>query len=75
MYGSLSAPGDRSAARACLGRVEFADVHDRRRRRLDPLFPPGETVELCRHRVSQAGPSLDIEDPAAGFLTWLEAAK
>jgi hypothetical protein len=36
-------------------------------------FPTTEPrVELCRHRVSQASSSTDIEDPAAGFLIWLE---
>lgn len=31
-----------------------------------------ERVELIRHRVSQAPDSEKIEDPAAGFLIWLE---
>lgn len=36
------------------------------------VFSPDERVELARHRVSQAKSSEDIEDPAAGFLIWLE---
>lgn len=36
------------------------------------VYPPGEVVELGRHRVSQASSSSDIEDPSAGFLIWLE---
>jgi hypothetical protein len=32
-------------------------------------------VELCRHRVSQASSSEDIEDPSAGFLIWFERVK
>ena len=31
-----------------------------------------QRVEIIRHRVSQAKSSADIEDPAAGFLIWLE---
>lgn len=29
-------------------------------------------VEIIRHRVSQAKSSADIEDPASGFIVWLE---
>jgi hypothetical protein len=36
------------------------------------VFPPDESVVLIRHRVSQARSSDKIEDPAAGFLIWLE---
>lgn len=32
-------------------------------------------VELCRHRVSQASSSEDIEDPSAGFFIWLERVR
>lgn len=35
-------------------------------------YPPDKTIELCRHRVSQANSSSGIEDPSAGFLIWLE---
>jgi hypothetical protein len=35
-------------------------------------FAPDERVELARHRVSQATSLDKIEDPAAGFLIWLE---
>jgi hypothetical protein len=35
-------------------------------------FAPDERVELARHRVSQESSSDKIEDPAAGFLIWLE---
>ena len=35
-------------------------------------FEPDQRVELTRHRVSQADSSDDIEDPAAGFMIWLE---
>jgi hypothetical protein len=35
-------------------------------------FPTGERVELIRYRTSQASGSADIEDPAPGFMIWLE---
>jgi hypothetical protein len=35
-------------------------------------FAPDERVELARHRVSQVRSSDKIEDPAPGFLIWLE---
>jgi hypothetical protein len=38
-------------------------------------FDADERVELIRHRVSQSGDSTKIEDPAAGFMIWLEPAK
>jgi hypothetical protein len=31
-----------------------------------------QRVEIIRHRVSQANSSANIEDPAAGFIVWLE---
>lgn len=34
-----------------------------------------DIVELCRHRVSQQGSTNKMEDPAAGFLIWLERQK
>ena len=34
-----------------------------------------DIVELCRHRVSQASSTSKIEDPAAGFVIWLERQK
>jgi hypothetical protein len=37
-------------------------------------FDMGERVEIIRRRVSQAGDSSKIEDPAAGFMIWLEPA-
>jgi hypothetical protein len=33
---------------------------------------PDQRVELARHRVSQADSTEKMEDPAAGFLIWLE---
>ena len=38
-------------------------------------FPPGQVVEVCRHRVSQAFSSDRMEDPSAGFLIWMEPSK
>lgn len=38
-------------------------------------FEPGERIELIRHRVSQTVDSSKIEDPAAGFMIWLEPTK
>jgi hypothetical protein len=38
-------------------------------------FEPGERIELIRHRASQATDSSKIEDPAAGFIIWLEPGK
>ncbi len=35
-------------------------------------FEPDRRVELIRHRVSQAGHNVPFEDPAAGFMVWLE---
>jgi hypothetical protein len=35
-------------------------------------FEPTETIELIRHRVSQANTSAAIPDPADGFMVWLE---
>ena len=35
-------------------------------------FDADQRVEIIRHRVSQAKSSEDIDDPAAGFLIWLE---
>jgi hypothetical protein len=35
-------------------------------------FPDGEKVEIIRRRVSQAKSSANIENPAAGFMVWLE---
>lgn len=35
-------------------------------------FEPDQRVELMRYRVSQAESSRQIEDPAAGFMIWLE---
>jgi hypothetical protein len=37
-----------------------------------PAGQPGQQIELARYRVSQASSSDKIEDPAAGFLIWLE---
>jgi hypothetical protein len=34
-----------------------------------------DIVELCRHRVSQKNSTSKIEDPAAGFVIWLERDK
>lgn len=34
-----------------------------------------QTVELCRHMVSQQKSSSKIEDPAAGFVIWMERIK
>ena len=40
------------------------------------LFVPGRNVELIRLRVSQDAKKMDdIEDPAAGFMIWLEPIK
>lgn len=73
MYGSLSARG------ASVGKDEHAwaewgshvtttsGVGTSTR-----AYSPDQVVELCRHRVSQADSSSDIEDPSAGFLIWLE---
>jgi hypothetical protein len=36
------------------------------------VFAPDRRVELIRYRASQATSSDKIEDPAAGFLIWLE---
>ena len=36
------------------------------------VFQVDQRVELCRHRVSQQDSSDKIEDPAPGFLIWLE---
>jgi hypothetical protein len=38
-------------------------------------YEADQIVELCRHRVSQADSSEDIEDPSAGFLIWFEPVK
>jgi hypothetical protein len=38
-------------------------------------FEPDQRVEIIRHRVSQNPDSSKIEDPAAGFMIWLEPAK
>jgi hypothetical protein len=38
-------------------------------------FEATERVEIIRHRVSQNSDSSKIEDPAAGFMIWLEPAK
>ncbi len=38
-------------------------------------YPPDQTVEICRHRVSQADSSDQIEDPAAGFVIWLQPVR
>lgn len=38
-------------------------------------YPMDRLIELCRHRVSQANSSEDIEDPSEGFLIWLERVK
>jgi hypothetical protein len=35
-------------------------------------FPPGERVEIIRYRTSQVTSSANIEDPAPGFMIWLE---
>lgn len=35
-------------------------------------FDAGERIEIIRHRVSQNSDSSKIEDPAAGFIIWLE---
>ena len=35
-------------------------------------FETDQQVEIIRHRVSQASSSANIEDPAAGFVVWLE---
>jgi hypothetical protein len=37
-----------------------------------PAGQPGQRVELARHRVSQASSWDKVEDPAAGFMIWLE---
>jgi hypothetical protein len=37
-----------------------------------PVWQPGQRVELIRYRVSQATLYDKIEDPAPGFLIWLE---
>jgi hypothetical protein len=37
-----------------------------------PVWQPGRRVELIRYRVSQAGSLNKMEDPAPGFLIWLE---
>lgn len=36
------------------------------------MYEADEQVEIIRHRVSEACSSADIEDPAAGFMIWLE---
>jgi hypothetical protein len=36
---------------------------------------PSKRLEIIRHRVSQNSDSTKIEDPAAGFMIWLEPAK
>ena len=36
------------------------------------VFEPEERVELIRWRMSQAANSASIEDPAAGYMIWLE---
>jgi hypothetical protein len=36
---------------------------------------PAQRLELIRHRVSQNSDSSKIEDPAAGFMIWLEPVK
>lgn len=38
-------------------------------------FELGRRIELLRHRVSQVNDSSKIEDPAAGFMIWLEPSK
>ena len=35
-------------------------------------YETDEQVEIIRHRVSQANDTANIEDPAAGFVVWLE---
>jgi hypothetical protein len=35
-------------------------------------FDTGQRVEIIRRRISRAKSSDDIEDPAAGFMIWLE---
>lgn len=35
-------------------------------------YETDQRVEIIRHRVSQASSSTNIEDPAAGFMIWLE---
>lgn len=35
-------------------------------------YAPHERVEIVRHLVSQSTSTTDMEDPAAGFLIWLE---
>jgi hypothetical protein len=53
-----------------MGRVELADFNLRGSRRHDAELSAG--IELIRHRVSQARSSEQFEDPAAGFMIWLE---
>ena len=38
-------------------------------------FAPNQRVEIIRHRVSQNRDSTKIEDPAAGFMIWLEPTR
>lgn len=38
-------------------------------------FDPGKRIEIIRHRVSQNRDSRKIEDPAAGFMIWMEPAR
>jgi hypothetical protein len=38
------------------------------------VFEPDQRVELIRWRMSQAANSTSIEDPAAGYMIWLEPA-
>jgi hypothetical protein len=77
LCGAMRMPGFRAGG----------DSHDwvqwpRKRSTLDGVtssthvFVPGQTVELIRLRVSKdAASAQDIEDPAAGFMIWLEPIK
>ena len=38
------------------------------------VFEPDKRVELIRRRMSQAANSASIEDPAAGYMIWLDPA-
>ncbi|MEX2138863.1 MAG: hypothetical protein WD894_06350 [Pirellulales bacterium] len=68
-----------SASHGGVGKFEQPWVEWRSRRyaiesvgRSTTDIAPDERVVLARHRVSQANLTDQIEDPAAGFLIWLE---
>jgi hypothetical protein len=71
--------GEMSASGARVGRYEAPWIEwERRTATTDGVgsstikFPPDQRVVLIRYRVSQAPSSDKIEDPATGFLIWLE---